>query len=163
MGHRKVHAPRHGSLAYLPRKRAKNPVARIRYWPEIKSNSPRLLGFAAYKAGMTYIFTIEDKKRSPHFGKEVMKAVTILETPPIVVCGFKLYVNTPYGLQNISEVWMKEPPAILNRALILPENFDTEAMLEKAQKNLDLTIPIRVVPAPPPSQTRMSTEKPELA
>ncbi|MCL2643151.1 MAG: 50S ribosomal protein L3 [Candidatus Bathyarchaeota archaeon] len=163
MGHRKVHAPRHGSLAYLPRKRAKNPVARIRYWPEIKSDSPRLLGFAAYKAGMTYVFTIEDKKRSPHFGKEVMKAVTVLETPPIIICGFKTYTKTPYGLQNISEVWMKDPPAILNRALVLPENFDTEVMLEKVQKNIDQTTAIRVIVATQPSQTGLSKKKPEIS
>ena len=102
MGHRKTHAPKHGSLAYLPRKRAKKPVARIRYWPKIKSDSPRLLGFSAYKAGMTYVFTIEDRKRSPNFGKEVMQAATILETPPILVCGIRTYTKTPYGLQNIS-------------------------------------------------------------
>jgi large subunit ribosomal protein L3 len=163
MGHRKVHAPRHGSLAYLPRKRAKNPEARIRYWPEIKSDSPKLLGFAAYKAGMTYIFAIEDKKRSPHFGKEVMKAVTVLETPPLIICGFKTYMGTPYGLQNISEVWMKNPPAILNRALVLPESFDTEAMIEKVQKNLDQTTVVRVVIATQPSKTSLCKKKPEIS
>ncbi len=132
MGHRKTHAPKHGSLAYLPRHRAKKPTARIRYWPEIKSESPKLLGFsAAYKAGMTYVFTIEDRKRSPHFGKEVARAATILETPPILVCGIRTYTKTPYGLQNISEAWMKDPPAILDRKLVLPDNFNTEAMLEK--------------------------------
>ena len=163
MGHRKHHAPRHGSLAYLPRHRAKSPVARIRYWPEIKSDSPRLLGFAGYKAGMTYIFTIEDKKRSPHFGKEVMKAATILETPPLLVCGFRTYTKTPYGLQNISEVWMKEPPAMLDRALVLPDTFETEAMLEKVQKNLDQTTAIRIVTATQPQQTSLSKKKPEIS
>ena len=81
MGHRKTHAPKHGSLAYLPRKRAKKPTARIRFWPKIKSDSPKLLGFSAYKAGMTYVFTIEDRKRSPNFGKEVVRAVTNTRSP----------------------------------------------------------------------------------
>ena len=80
---------------------------------------------------MTYVFTIEDRKRSPHFGKEVARAATILETPPILVCGIRTYTKTPYGLQNISEAWMKDPPAILDRTLVLPDNFNTEAMLEK--------------------------------
>ncbi len=162
MGHRKTHAPKHGSLAYLPRKRAKKPVARIRYWPGIKSDSPKLLGFSAYKAGMTYVFTIEDRKRSPHFGKEVVKAATILETPPILVCGMRTYTKTPYGLQNISEAWMAEPPAILDRTLVLPENFNTEAMLEKIQQNLDVTSAIRVITATQPSQTSLSKKKPEV-
>lgn len=162
MGHRKHHAPRHGSLAYLPRKRAKKPVARIRYWPEIKSDSPRLLGFSAYKAGMTYIFTIEDRKRSPNFGKEVMRAATVLETPPILVCGIRTYTKTPYGLQNITEAWMNDPPAILDRALVLPENFNTQVMLEKIQQNLEQTTAIRLVTATQPSQTNLAKKKPEL-
>ncbi len=163
MGHRKTHAPRHGSLAYLPRHRAKKPVARIRFWPTIKSENPRLLGFTGYKAGMTYVFTIEDRKRSPHFGKEVMRAATILETPPIIVVGFRTYTKTPYGLQNITEVWMKNPPAILNRAMVLPENFNTEQMLEKATKNLEQTAIIRVVTATQPTLTSLSKKKPEIS
>ncbi|MEM2903831.1 MAG: 50S ribosomal protein L3, partial [Candidatus Bathyarchaeia archaeon] len=73
----KHHAPKHGSLAYLPRKRAKSIVARIRYWPEVKADNPRLLGFMAYKAGMTYAVIIETKKRSPYFGREVIRPVTV--------------------------------------------------------------------------------------
>ncbi len=161
MGHRKTHAPKHGSLAYLPRHRAKNPVARIRYWPEIKSDSPKLLGFSAYKAGMTYIFTIEDRKRSPNFGKEVARAATILETPPILVCGIRTYTKTPYGLENITEAWMKEAPKILDRLLVLPDEFNTDAMLQKIQDNLERTDVIRVITATQPSQTSLAKKKPE--
>ncbi len=163
MGHRKTHAPRHGSLAYLPRKRAKSPVARIRYWPTIESDAPRLLGFSGYKAGMTYVFTIEDRKRSPHFGKEVMKAATILETPPLLVCGIRTYTKTPYGLQNQTEAWMKDPPAILDRALVLPESFDTDAMLEKIEQSIDQTVAIRVVTATQPTQTNLAKKKPDIS
>ena len=161
MGHRKVHAPRHGSLAYLPRHRAKKPTARIRYWPQIKSDAPRLLGFSAYKAGMTYIFTIEDRKRSPNFGKEVMRAATILETPPILVCGIRTYAKTPYGLKNVTEAWMKEPPASLDRLLVLPDNFDTDYMLDKIQQTIGETDVIRLITATQPSQTSLSKKKPE--
>ena len=161
MGHRKTHAPKHGSLAYLPRKRAKNPVARIRYWPKINSDSPRLLAFSAYKAGMTYVFAIEDRKRSPNFGKEVMHAATILETPPILVCGIRTYTKTPYGLQNLSEAWMKDPPAILDRLLVLPETFNTEEMLEKIQQHLEDTTAVRVITATQPTQTSLSKKKPD--
>ena len=137
MGHRKTHAPKHGSLAYLPRHRAKKPVARIRYWPKIKADNPRLLGFLGYKAGMTYVFTIEDRKRSPNFGKEVMRAATILETPPIILCGIRTYTHNPYGLQQLTEVWMKDPPAELERTLVLPENFNTEEMMQKVTQSID--------------------------
>ncbi|MCL5877993.1 MAG: 50S ribosomal protein L3 [Candidatus Bathyarchaeota archaeon] len=163
MGHRKTHAPKHGSLAYLPRHRAKKPTARIRYWPKIKSDSPRLLGFTSYKAGMTYVFTIEDRKRSPNFGKEVMRAATILETPPILVCGIRTYQKTPYGLHNITEAWMKEAPATLDRLMVLPDNFDTDAMLQKIQDNIQQTDIVRVITATQPTQTSLSKKKPEAS
>ena len=35
MGHRRHSAPRRGSLAYLPRGRAKSFEARIRAWPKV--------------------------------------------------------------------------------------------------------------------------------
>ncbi|MEM3379023.1 MAG: 50S ribosomal protein L3 [Candidatus Bathyarchaeia archaeon] len=162
MGHRKTHAPKHGSLAYLPRKRAKRPVARIRYWPKISVDAPRLLGFAGYKAGMTYVFTIEDRKRSPNFGKEVMRAATVIETPPMLICGIRAYTKTPYGLKNLTEAWMKDPPAELDRALVLPENFDAEAMLQKLEQNLPSTAVIRVIAATQPKEASLSKKKPEI-
>ncbi len=162
MGHRKTHAPKHGSLAYLPRHRAKKPIARIRYWPKIKADAPKLLGFAGYKAGMTYVFAIEDRKRSPNFGKEVMKAATILETPPILVCGVRTYTHNPYGLQQLTECWMKEPAAGLERALVLPETFKTEEMLQKATGSLDITTNIRAIISTQPNQANLAKKKPEI-
>jgi large subunit ribosomal protein L3 len=162
MGHRKTHAPRHGSLAYLPRHRAKSPVARIRYWPKITADTPKLLGFAGYKAGMTYVFTIEDRKRSPNFGKEVMRAATILETPPITVCGLRTYAHSPYGLEQITECWMKNPPEELERTLVMPESFDTEAMLQKVTDALDRTTNVRVIVAMQPNQANLARKKPEV-
>ncbi|MGF3521843.1 MAG: 50S ribosomal protein L3 [Candidatus Bathyarchaeia archaeon] len=162
MGHRKTHAPKHGSLAYLPRKRAKRPFARIRYWPKSKENTPRLLGFLGYKAGMTYVFTIEDRKRSPNFGKEVMRAATVIETPPILVCGVRSYTHTPYGLQQLTEAWMKDPAPELKRALVLPENFNTEEMLQKMSQNLEQTTTIRAIIATQPKLSNLSKKKPEI-
>jgi large subunit ribosomal protein L3 len=158
MGHRKKHSPKHGSLAYLPRKRAKKPVARIRYWPKLDTDTPRLLGFTGYKAGMTYVFTIEDRKRSPNFGKEVVLPTTVIETPPIVIVGIRTYTKTVYGLKHLTEAWMKNPPANLDRTLVLPENFDTEVMLQ----NLDKTTVIRVIAATQPKQTSLAKKKSDL-
>jgi large subunit ribosomal protein L3 len=163
MGHRKTHAPKHGSLAYLPRKRAKSPVARIRYWPKLDATTPRLLGFTGYKAGMTYIFTIEDRKRSPNFSKEVMRPATVIETPPILIIGIRTYTKTPYGLKHLTEAWMKDPPENLDRTLVLPENFETEQMLQNLQSSLDRTAAIRVITATQPKETGMAKKKPAIS
>ncbi|MGQ9529925.1 MAG: 50S ribosomal protein L3 [Candidatus Bathycorpusculaceae bacterium] len=163
MGHRKTHAPRHGSLAYLPRKRAKRLLARIRFWPKIEAETPRLLGFMGYKAGMTYVFAIEDRKRSPNYGKEVMRPATILETPPMLVCAIRAYTKNAYGMQTITEAWMKDPPEELERVFTLPENFSTEENLKKIEENLDKATKIRVIAITQPKQTSVPKKKPDIA
>jgi len=163
MGHRKTHAPKHGSLAYLPRHRAKKPIARVRFWPKTEAQTPKLLGFTGFKAGMTYVFTIEDRRRSPNFGKEVMRAATVVEAPPILACGIRTYSKTPYGLRNLTEAWMPNPPADLERALILPENYDTEQMLQKINEHLDSTTCVRLLTATQPKQTGLAKKKPDIA
>jgi len=163
MGHRKTHAPRHGSLAYLPRHRAKRLVARIRFWPKIQADTPRLLGFVGYKAGMTHVFKIEDRKRSPNFGREVMAPATILETPPILVCAVRAYTKNLYGTQSLSEAWMKDPPDDLEKIFTLPEEFKTEESLKNIEANLAEVTKIRVFAITQPKQTSLSKKKPDIA
>jgi large subunit ribosomal protein L3 len=163
MGHRKTHAPRHGSLAYLPRKRATHLLARIRFWPKIEAETPRLLGFVGFKAGMTHVFTIEDRKRSPDFGKEVIRPATVLETPPILVCAVKAYTKNVYGLRTLNEAWMKDPPDDLERVFTLPENFNTEEALKKIEENMPKTVKIRVIAVTQPRQTSLSKKRPDMA
>src|SRR4030043_252994 len=108
---------------------------------------------------MTYIFTIEDRKRSPNFGKEVMRAATVIETPPLLIIGIRTYAKTPYGLQHLTEAWMKDPPKDLKRALVIPENFNTEQMLQKITNHLDSTNVIRVIAATKPQQNTLPNNK----
>lgn len=37
--------------------------------------------------------------------KETCEAVTIIETPPMVVVGLVAYVKTPHGLRSLNTVW----------------------------------------------------------
>ena len=163
MGHRKHHAPRHGSLAYLPRKRAERLLARVRYWPKIGVDTPKLLGFIGYKAGMVHVFAIEDRKRSPSFGKEVMRSATVLETPPLLVCGIRAYAQNAYGLRALTEAWMKDPPGELERVFTLPEGFNTEEGLKRIEENINKVAKIRVIAATQPKQTSVPKKKPDIA
>jgi len=58
-----------------------------------------------YKAGMTHIVREVDKVGSKIHKKEVVEAVTVLATPPLVVVGVVGYVETPKGLRNLTSVW----------------------------------------------------------
>jgi len=106
MSHRKFERPRHGSLQYLPKKRTKHHRGRIRSFPKDNSSlPPHLTAFIAYKAGMTHVVREIDRPGSKLHKKEAVEAVTILETPPIVIIGVVGYVATPSGLRSLTTVW----------------------------------------------------------
>ena len=54
---------------------------------------------------MTHILRDVDKPGSKAHKKEVVEAVTILESPPIRVVGVVGYVETPQGLRALTTVW----------------------------------------------------------
>ncbi len=125
MGHRKHSAPRHGSLGLRPRKRASRIVPRIRSWPEKSwldiiaekqgdgGKATLLLGYAAYKAGMTHTLIIDDRPHRDTTGKEVFAPVTILDAPPILILAIRAYKLHPmYGLMTAGEVWKSPVEAI---------------------------------------------------
>lgn len=64
-----------------------------------------MTAFMGYKAGMTHIVREVDKAGSKLHKKEIVEAVTILETPPMIVVGFVGYVETPRGLRALTTVW----------------------------------------------------------
>eukprot|EP00479_Gromia_sphaerica_P015528 TRINITY_DN98_c0_g2_i3.p1 TRINITY_DN98_c0_g2~~TRINITY_DN98_c0_g2_i3.p1 ORF type:complete len:403 (+),score=105.21 TRINITY_DN98_c0_g2_i3:119-1327(+) len=106
MSHRKFSAPRHGSLAFLPRKRCRHQRGRIRAFPKGKeADSPKLSAFMGYKAGNTHILREVKRPFSKLNNKEAVEAVTIVECPPVVVVGIVGYVETPQGLRALTTVW----------------------------------------------------------
>ncbi len=84
----KINQPRKGSLAIRPRKRAKRQMPSVGSWPV--KNEKGILGFAGYKAGMTHV-TYVDESPGPTNGSMVSTAVTVLETPPLLVYGIRGY------------------------------------------------------------------------
>jgi len=54
---------------------------------------------------MTHIVREVDRSGAKMHKKEVVDAVTIIETPPIVVVGVIGYVETPRGLRSLTTVW----------------------------------------------------------
>jgi len=101
----KWYKPRHGSMAFWPRKRAKKEVQRIRSWPNVTTAT--LLGLAAYKVGMTKAMLIDDTE-SPSKGMEKREACTILEVPPVYVYGLRLYSEDAYGKRAVKEFYSEQ-------------------------------------------------------
>lgn len=122
--------PRHGSMGVRPRVRIHRQVAKVRSWPEVKEG-PRPLGFLGYKSGMTQAVIIDEEPHSPYRGRERVRAVTVLETPPALVCALRTYTHTPLGVKSSSEAWAPELPKDFERLFTQPKK---EAKQEKEAK-----------------------------
>lgn len=106
MSHRKFERPRHGSLAFLPRKRSKRIRGRVGAYPkDDPSKPPHFTAFMGYKAGMTHIVREVDKPGSKLHKKEIVEACTIIECAPMIVVGMIGYRKTTAGLKAIGGIW----------------------------------------------------------
>jgi len=78
----------------------------VKTFPKDDASKPcHLTAFCAFKAGMTHVLRDLDRPGSKSHKKEVCEAVTLLETPPMVVVGLVGYVRTPFGLRSLKTVW----------------------------------------------------------
>jgi large subunit ribosomal protein L3e len=108
MSHRKFEASRHGSLGFLPRKRATHHRGRIRTFPtDDATYKPHLTAFIGYKAGSTHVVREVNRQDHKLNKKEIVEAVTIIEAPPMAIVGIVGYIETPTGLRPLTTVWAK--------------------------------------------------------
>ena len=106
MSHRKFEHPRHGNLAFLPRKRCRRVRGRVRSFPTDKPTAnPFLTGFIGFKAGMTHITRQVDRQGSKLKGRDVVEPVTIVEAPPMHGIGLIGYKETQHGLKQVGTYW----------------------------------------------------------
>lgn len=79
---------------------------RVGHFPkDDPSKPPHFTAFLGYKAGMTHIVRDLDRLGSKMHKREVLDAVTIIETPPLIVIGVVGYVETPLGIRALRTVW----------------------------------------------------------
>ena len=69
------------------------------------AKAPHLTAFMGYKAGMTHIVRDVEKPGSKLHKKETCEAVSLVETPPMIVVGVVGYVPTVRGLRSLGTVW----------------------------------------------------------
>ncbi len=86
----KTDGPRHGSMQFWPRVRAKKETPRVR--ANVFGTSP-VNGFCGYKVGMTHVVVKDSGANSLTKGMTITKPVTILECPPVKVAGIRFYKN----------------------------------------------------------------------
>jgi len=57
---------------------------------------------------------------------------------------------------------MNDPPKDLERTIVIPENFETEKMLQKLNEHFDSTNYVRLITATQPKQTSVPKKKPDI-
>jgi large subunit ribosomal protein L3 len=76
---------------------------------------------------MTHAFIVDFRARSTTAGQEVQIPVTVLEVPPMKICGVRFYQDTEYGRKAVGEVWSKSIEKELARRLPVPKEYDEKA------------------------------------
>ncbi|RLF61189.1 MAG: 50S ribosomal protein L3 [Thermoplasmata archaeon] len=155
----KISHPKRGSLGYSPRKRAASHIPRIRSW--VKEDKVRMQGFAGYKAGMTHVLILDNRKHSPTYGEEIVVPATVVETPPLKVFGVRFYTTTTYGLRSIGEVLAEELSGDLGRVFPLPKKKNVKP-LKKFDEYIEKANEIRLLVHTQPRLASVPKKKPEV-
>jgi len=127
-----VRRPIQGSRGFYPRVRAKKTYPRIKSWGI--SNEAKPLGFAGFKAGMTHATVIDSNSNSKTKGQSIVRAVTILDCPPLSVFGFNVYSKTPYGFKTTGTVLSDKLDKNLSRKFGA-KKIKTEEQMKKIDGN----------------------------
>ena len=161
MGHQvgKALRPTRGSKAFSPRVRAKRAYPRIKNWPKVEE--PRLLGFAAYKAGMSIVRFVDNSAHSPTKGEVITIPVTILDAPKMKVAAIRFYKKDSRGFKKVlTEVWIDKLDKELKKKLLMPKkqkNSEEELSKINLEDVVDLTVLVYTLP-----KGRAGKKKPEV-
>lgn len=157
MGHRKYSAPRRGSMAFYPRVRARSLESRIRSWADPKLEKSTLLGFAGYKVTNLNVLSVDDREKTPNFGKNVMNSSTLIATPPLKIIGVRAYAETTYGKNAIFDSFAKDSDKYLSKKA--PFKFK-EGKLEEINSHIDKIKHVVAVVSSYPNSASLSQKKP---
>ena len=156
-----------GSKQFWPRVRAAKPTAVVNSW-ESKSapKETNLLGFPAYKVGMTNIGVIDNFSHTLTKGTLINMPTTILECPPVQVLSIKMLARDEYeNLQIVKEVSTNLKDKYLSRKVDVQKKKDAakpsaEDLTNEAKEKAVEQIRLKVVTQP--SQTTIGKKKPEI-
>lgn len=124
----KKSGPRHGSLQFYPRVRAKKLLPRVS-WNSLSNEGVGPLGFIGYKVGMKSAFAKDNTPNSLTKGQRITFPVTIIECPTMKIFSVRFYKNN----KVIGEVLNENIDKELKKKIKLPkqkknklENFKEE-------------------------------------
>uniref|UniRef100_A0AAY4BFG1 Ribosomal protein L3 like n=1 Tax=Denticeps clupeoides TaxID=299321 RepID=A0AAY4BFG1_9TELE len=93
-------------MGFLPCRRSRKHRGKVRSWPKDDPSKPvHLTAFLGYKAGMTHALREIHRPGMKISKREEVEAVTIIETPPVIVVGIVGYIRTIKGLRPFKTIF----------------------------------------------------------
>ena len=141
-------------MQFWPRKRSSHSLARVRSWA--KESKAKLEGFIGYKAGMTHLMAVDNRPKALTKGEQIFMPATIIECPPITVCGVSFYKKNMAGSVKIASILAQKTDKHLSKQFPVPK---------KSGKGIDDIKGfdfIRVLVHSNPAATSIGTKKPKL-
>jgi large subunit ribosomal protein L3 len=157
MGHRKYSSPRRGSVAFRPRARAKSLEARVRNWAQSTELKPVLGAFAGFKVGMMNVVTIDDRDRTPNFGKQLANPSTLLATPPLTIIGIRGYRIDYSGRHVMFDIASQDTSRDQKKKV---RQGSSEEAMSKVEGYLDSITYVYVLVSVSPKDAGLSQKKP---
>jgi large subunit ribosomal protein L3 len=144
-------------MAFYPRVRARSLESRIRSWVDPKLEKSSLLGFAGYKVTNLNVLSVDDREKTPNFGKNVMNSSTLIATPPLKIIGVRAYTETTYGRNAVFDAFAKDSDKFLSKKA--PFKFK-EGKLEEINSHIDKIKHVVAVVSSYPNSASLSQKKP---
>ena len=129
----------------------------MRTWPQLVTEKISLLGFAGFKAGGIHILTVDDREKTPNFGKQLLNAATVIATPPIKIIGIRGYKRDLYGQHAIFDVYAKDLPKELSRKF---DAKSTDDGISKAASLLESASDVMAIVAISPNSIGLGQKVP---
>jgi large subunit ribosomal protein L3 len=132
--------------------------ARIRAWPKINSDEPKILAHCGFKAGCVQIVSIDDREKVPNAGKQLVSLGTVLVTPPVLILGIRGYSKDHNGKHAEFDVYAEDIPKNISKEISLKNK--QENALENAEKGLKRIKEVFAIVAVSPRAAGLEQKKP---
>jgi large subunit ribosomal protein L3 len=119
-------------------------------------------GFPAFKAGMLQAITIDDRERTPNFGRPMFSPATVLAAPPVTICGIRAYAEREGRKYVLADVFAENLDESLREKIGSRKNTDADHELDELGTQLDQVVSFAALVAVIPSDAGLSNSIPQV-
>ena len=103
--------------------------------------------------------TLDDREKTPNFGKPLFNASTVLATVPITIIGFRAYSHGYNGMQPFTDVFVEKLPKELERKFKINAK-DSEKKVKRVIDNISKVKQVSALISVKPRDAGLSQKKP---